>query len=60
VDKSAQKGPQPRPPAATRNHSGRERRRALRAEAAGIILIALAILAYTVLRYGAHINWSAR
>jgi len=37
-----------------------ERRRALRAEAAGILLIVLAILIYTILRYGAHINWSAR
>ncbi|HTM86799.1 MAG TPA: hypothetical protein VL155_01265 [Terriglobales bacterium] len=44
----------------TRNHLSAERRRALRAEAVGIILIALAILVYTVLRYGAHINWSAR
>jgi hypothetical protein len=32
----------------------------LRAEAAGILLIVLAILIYTILRYGAHINWSAR
>jgi len=60
VDKSAQKGPQPAKPGSARNHSATQRRRALRAEAAGIILIALAILAYTVLRYGAHINWSAR
>lgn len=37
-----------------------ERRRVLRAEAVGLIVIALAILVYTVLRYGAHLNWSAR
>jgi hypothetical protein len=37
-----------------------ERRRALRAETIGIIVIALVIFVFTVLRYGAHINWSAR
>lgn len=37
-----------------------ERRRVLRAEAVGLILIALAILVFTILRYGTHINWSAR
>lgn len=37
-----------------------DRRRALRAESLGLIVIAVAILLYTVLRYGAHINWSAR
>ena len=37
-----------------------DRRRALRAETIGIIVIALIIFVFTVLRYGAHINWSAR
>jgi hypothetical protein len=37
-----------------------DRRRALRAEVIGLLVIALAVLLYTVLRYGAHINWSAR
>ncbi|HEY6937516.1 MAG TPA: hypothetical protein VI424_10210 [Terriglobales bacterium] len=36
------------------------RRRALRAETIGIIVIAVVIFLFTVLRYGAHINWSAR
>jgi hypothetical protein len=39
---------------------GRELRRALCAETIGIIVIALVILVFTILRYGAHINWSAR
>lgn len=39
---------------------GTELRRALRAETIGIIVIALVILVFTVLRHGAHINWSAR
>jgi len=60
VHKSVIRKPQPAKPATGRDHLGAERRRALRAEAAGIILIALAILVYTVLRYGPHINWSAR
>lgn len=47
-------------PAEARSSLNVERRRALRAEAVGLILIALAILVYTVLRYSAHINWSAR
>jgi hypothetical protein len=47
-------------PAAQPDHRSAERRRALRAEVMGLIVIALAILVYTVLRYGAHINWSAR
>lgn len=37
-----------------------EGRRALRAEAIGLIVIALIIFVFTILRYGAHINWSAR
>jgi len=49
----------PRSPAPVRS-LGAERRRALRAETIGLILIAFAILVYAVLRYGAHINWSAR
>ncbi|HLX74570.1 MAG TPA: hypothetical protein VKR26_07525 [Terriglobales bacterium] len=50
----------PGKPAPARVTFSAERRRALRAEAAGILLIVLAILIYTILRYGAHINWSAR
>lgn len=37
-----------------------EKKRVLRAETIGIILLALTIFAYAVLRYSAHINWSAR
>jgi hypothetical protein len=37
-----------------------DRRRALRTEVIGLIVIAVAILVYTILRYGTHINWSAR
>ncbi len=44
----------------TGNSDSAQRGRALRAEVIGIIVIAVAILLYTVLRYGAHINWSAR
>lgn len=47
-------------PQPARSGISAERRRALRAEAFGILLIALAILLFTILRYGAHINWSAR
>lgn len=47
-------------PEPARRDLGAERRRALRAETVGILLIALAILIFTVARYGAHINWSAR
>lgn len=47
-------------PEPARSGNSAERRRVLRAEACGILLIALAILLFTVLRYGAHINWSAR
>lgn len=36
------------------------RKRALRVETIGIIVIAVVIFLFTVLRYGAHINWSAR
>jgi hypothetical protein len=36
------------------------RKRALRAETIGIIVIAVIIFVFTVLRYGSHINWSAR
>lgn len=35
-------------------------KRALRAETIGLIVIAVIIFLFTVLRYGAHINWSAR
>jgi hypothetical protein len=41
-----------------RGHVGRQR--ILRAETIGVIVIALAILIFTVLRYGGHINWGAR
>ena len=37
-----------------------ERRRALRAETIGLIVIAVAIVVYAILRYGTHINWSTR
>jgi hypothetical protein len=47
-------------PAETRSNLNLERRRILRAEAAGIFLIALAVLIFTIVRFGAHINWSAR
>ena len=54
----------PKPSNTAAGASGRRSRtdrwRALRAEAIGLILIALAILLFTVLRYGARINWSAR
>ncbi|MGE5724402.1 MAG: hypothetical protein ACM34G_04455 [Acidobacteriota bacterium] len=59
MEKPASPNP-PGKPAPAPGAFSAERRRALRAEAAGIILIALAILVYTVLRYGARINWSAR
>jgi hypothetical protein len=36
------------------------RKRALRAETIGLIVIAVLIFFLTVMRYGAHINWSAR
>ncbi|HSB76880.1 MAG TPA: hypothetical protein VLC12_14580 [Terriglobales bacterium] len=36
-----------------------DRRRAWRAEAIGLLVIALAILLFTIVRYGARINWSA-
>jgi hypothetical protein len=36
------------------------RKRALRAETIGLIVIAVLVFLLTVLRYGAHINWSAR
>jgi hypothetical protein len=36
------------------------RKRALRAETIGLIVIAAVIFLFTVLRYGAHLNWSAR
>jgi hypothetical protein len=35
-------------------------KRALRAETIGLIVIAVVIFLFTVLRYGTHINWSAR
>lgn len=46
-------------PIAARRVDG-ARKRALRAETIGIIVIAVVIFLFTVLRYGAHINWSAR
>jgi hypothetical protein len=36
------------------------RKRALRAETIGLIVIAVVIFLFTILRYGSHINWSAR
>lgn len=59
VEKPVMPNPSGRPEPA-RSGISAERRRVLRAEAFGILLIALAILLFTVLRYGAHINWSAR
>ncbi|HEU5334963.1 MAG TPA: hypothetical protein VFU27_03315 [Terriglobales bacterium] len=50
----------PAKPAAQDDTVNADRRHALRAEAIGLIVIAVAILIYAVLRYGAHINWSAR
>lgn len=43
-----------------RNTLNVERRRILRAEAVGLLLIALAVLLFVIVRYGAHINWSVR
>jgi hypothetical protein len=59
VEKPVMPNPSGRPEPA-RSGISAERRRALRAEAFGILLIALAILLFTILRHGAHINWSAR
>ncbi|MGE5204195.1 MAG: hypothetical protein ACM3PW_01180 [Chlamydiota bacterium] len=59
VDKPATRN-SPGKPESARSRLSAERRRALRAETIGIIVIALAILLYTVARYGSHINWSAR
>lgn len=50
----------PGQPVAQGDSSNADRRRALRAEAMGLIVIAVAILIYAILRYGSHINWSAR
>jgi hypothetical protein len=53
----------PKPPGGptpVRGSLSEERKRVQRAETIGILLLALAILAYAVLRYSAHINWSAR
>ena len=50
----------PGKPESARSRISAARRRALRAETIGIIVIALVILLYTVVRYGSHINWSAR
>ncbi len=50
----------PGKPVAQGDSLNTDRRRALRAEAIGLIVIAVAILIYTILRYGSHINWSAR
>lgn len=50
----------PGKPAAEDNTIHADRRRALRAETIGLIVIAVAILVYAILRYGAEINWSAR
>jgi hypothetical protein len=52
----------PKPPGESRlaNHFDAARKRALRAETIGIIVIALVVFLFTILRYGAHINWSAR
>jgi hypothetical protein len=47
-------------PASVRSSAGAARKRVLRAETIGIIVIALIIFVVTVLRYRAHINWSAR
>lgn len=47
-------------PAAEGGAPDADRRRALRAEAIGLIVIAVAILVYTILRYGTGLNWSAR
>ncbi len=51
---------QPGKPVARGDSLNADRRRALRAEAIGLIVIAVAILVYVILRYGSHINWSAR
>lgn len=59
MDKPATPNPPGRPEPA-RGSLSAERRRALRAETLGLIAIVVVILLYTVLRYGAHINWSAR
>jgi len=52
----------PKPPGEPTRARGLDaaRKRALRAETIGIIVIAVVIFVFTVLRYGAHINWSAR
>jgi len=59
VDKPAIPDPPARADAAP-SRPGADRWRAWRAESIGLIVIVLAILLYTVLRYGAHISWSAR
>jgi hypothetical protein len=52
----------PKPPGEPTTARGLDaaRKRALRAETIGIIVIAVVIFLFTVLRYGAHINWSTR
>jgi len=52
----------PKPPGEPTTARGLEaaRKRVLRAETIGIIVIAVVIFLFTVLRYGAHINWSTR
>ena len=42
------------------SHLDAARKRALRAETIGLIVIAVLIFLFTVVRYGAHINWIAR
>ena len=58
VDQSEMPKPPGEPTAARRLDAARKR--ALRVETIGIIVIAAIIFLFTVLRYGAHINWSAR
>lgn len=58
VDQSKMPKPPGEPTEA--HHLDAARRRALRAETIGIIVIAVVIFLFTVLRYGAHISWSAR
>jgi hypothetical protein len=52
----------PKQPGQTRpeSHLDAAQKRALRAETIGLIVIAVIIFLFTVLRYGAHISWSAR
>jgi len=52
----------PKPPGEPTTARGLDasRKRALRAETIGIIVIAVVIFLFTVLRYGAPINWSTR